>query len=137
MLLGREIQLPVDLLLDCPRNSVVFEGDVASYVEGLRDVLRNVHEYAKEYMIQASEKWERGYDRRTNYKSYKAGDSVFLFEPIRKKGICPKFESLWTGPWIILEKVSGLVYKIRKTAGSHKRYVRHDRLKLCYAPTET
>ena len=46
MLLGREIQLPVDLLLGCPPDSVVFEGDVASYVEGLRDVLRNVHEYA-------------------------------------------------------------------------------------------
>ena len=137
MLLGREIQLPVDLLLGCPPDSVVFEGDVASYVEGLRDVLRNVHEYAREYMVEASEKQKRGYDHRTNYKSYKAGDSVFLFEPIRKKGICPKFESLWTGPWVILDKVSDLIYKIRKTAGSHPRYVHHDRLKPCYTPTET
>ena len=77
------------------------------------------------------------YDHRTNYKTYKAGDSVFLFEPIRKKGICPKFESLWTGPWVILEKVSDLVYKICKTAESNPRYVHHDRLKPCYAPTET
>ena len=51
MLLGREIQLPVDLLLGCPPDSVVFEGDVASYVERLRDVLRNVHENAREYMV--------------------------------------------------------------------------------------
>ena len=85
MLLGKEIQLPVDLLLGCPPDSVVFEGDVASYVEGLRDVLRNVHEYAREYIVEASEKQKRGYDHRTNYKSYKAGDSVFLFESIRKK----------------------------------------------------
>ena len=116
-LLGRKIQLPVDLLLGCPPpDSVVFEGDVASYVEGLRDILRNVHEYTREYMVEASEKQKRGCDHRTNYKRYKAGDSVFLFEPIRKKGICPKFESLWTGPWVILENVSDLNYKIHKTA---------------------
>ena len=87
-------------------------------------------------MVEASEKQKRGYDR-TNYKSYKASDSVFLFEPIRKKVICPKFESLWTGPWVILEKVFDLIYKIRKTAGSHPRYVHHDRLKPCYTLTET
>ena len=116
MLLGREIQLPVNLLLGCPPDLVVFEGDVTSFVEGLRDVLRNVHEYAREYMVEASEKQKRGYDHRTNYNSYNAGDSVFLFGTIRKKGICPKFESLWTGPWVILEKVSDLIYKIRKTA---------------------
>ena len=112
MLLGREIQLPVDLLLGCPPDSVVFEGDVASCVERLRDVLRNVHEYVKEYMVEASEKQKRGYDHRTNYKRYKAGDSLFLCEPITKKGVCPKFESLWTGPWVVFEKVSDLVYKI-------------------------
>ena len=33
--------------------------------------------------------------------------------------------------------MSDLDYKIRKTAGSHPRCVHHDRLKPCYAPTET
>ena len=33
--------------------------------------------------------------------------------------------------------MSDLVYKIHKTAGSHLRYVHHERLKPRYAPTET
>ena len=29
-----------------------------------------------------------------------------------RKDICPIFESLWSGPWVILEKVSDLLCKI-------------------------
>ena len=69
MLFGKEIQLPVDLLFGCPPDSILPESVDVSYVVGLRGVLRNVYEYAREYMSEASEKQKRGYNRRTYFKS--------------------------------------------------------------------
>ena len=112
MLFGREIQLPVDLLLGCPPDEAIQDDCNVPYVIALRDQLQNVHEMARDNMSEASQRQKRGYDHRKNFKANETGSSVYLFEPARKKGVSPKLESSWTGPWLVVDKISDLVYTI-------------------------
>ena len=74
-----------------------------------------MYEIARDNMSEASQRQKRGYDHRKNFKAYETGSSVYLFEPVRKKGVSPKLESSWTGPWLVVDKISDLVYKIQKS----------------------
>ena len=93
MLFGREIQL----LLGCPPDEAIQDDCNIPYVIALRDQLQNVHEIVHDNMSEASQRQKRGYDHRKNFKAYETGSSVYLFEPVRKKGVSPKLESSWTG----------------------------------------
>ena len=41
------------------------------------------------------------------------GDPVWLYNPQRKKGITPKFQKLWKGPYLIMKKINDIVYHIQ------------------------
>ena len=54
---------------------------------------------------------------------------VWLQYQIRKKGKCPKLTRSWCGPFVVVEQLSDVLYKIQKTPQS---IMHADRLKLCY-----
>ena len=91
-----------------------------------------VHDIARERMQDASDRQKRGYDHRMNKKSYKPGDSVYLYNPCRQKGVSPKLQSFWEGPFLVIETISDLVYKIQKGPKAKIKIVHHDRLKPCF-----
>ena len=137
MLFGREIQLPIDLLLGCPPDEAIQDDCNVPYVIALRDQLQNVHEIARDNMSEASQRQKRDYDHRKNFKAYETGSSVYLFEPVRKKGVSPKLDSSWTGPWLVVDKISDLVYKIQKSPNSKAKFVHHDRLKPSFTSVKS
>ena len=50
-------------------------------------------------------------------RRFEVGDWVYLYNPIAKHGIARKFSYKYEGPFQILEKLSGLTFKIRKENG--------------------
>jgi hypothetical protein len=64
------------------------------------------HELAKKY-----------YDRKTREVSLKKGDLVYLYNPIAKRGRAKKFEYKYQGPFMILERISPLIYKLEMEEG--------------------
>jgi hypothetical protein len=48
---------------------------------------------------------------------------VYLFCSVRKPGKCYKFRSFWQGPFIVVQKLSDLNYKILDKKG--KEFVVH------------
>ena len=133
MMFGREVLLPVDLSLGpIEENTESTALPIASYVEELGDMMKIVHGVARTKMVCASDRQKRGYDHRVNFKSYERGDSVFLFNPIRKKGISPKLQSFWGGPFLVVRKLSDLIYEIQSHPSAKTKIVHHDRLKPCH-----
>ena len=56
------------------------------------------------------------------------GMRVWLYTPRRKKGISPKLQAWWTGPYEIAKRLSDVTYQITK--GKESLVVHVDRLKL-------
>ena len=70
MMLGRDIQLPVDLMLGkgIPETQSVVSG--VAYVKELRENLHRIHDIAREKLLESSDRQGKAYDFRKNFKSY-------------------------------------------------------------------
>lgn len=59
----------------------------------------------------------------------KVGTFMWLRNETRKIGVSPKFSSKWLGPYLIIEKLSDVTYRIQETPRSKSKVVHFDRLK--------
>ena len=91
MMLGREPELPVDLLNGPP--PVNIQESCASIVD-LRGKLIRINCLSREKMLRASDKQKRTYDHRLNEHLYKGGSDIAADKA--KKGSCPKI-TVWLG----------------------------------------
>jgi hypothetical protein len=74
--------------------------------------LKQAYQLAREASKQSRQANKRLYDRHAKRRTFKPGDLVYLFCPVRKPGTSRKFPFPWKGPFEILAKLSDLNYEI-------------------------
>ena len=99
-----------------------------SYVERLQQRLERVHAFAREQLKLSSDKMKRYYDLNTTQTRLEEGDPVWLYNPQRKKGLSPKLQKPWQGPYVILKRINDLVYRIQLGPRSKPKVVHFNRL---------
>ena len=130
LMLGREIELPVDLLFGPNPNSKSYEENKeGNYLEDLTATLWDVHAIARDKMRDASDRQKKQYDHKIFARQYSVGDAVWVFNPSKTKGRSPKLQCHWLGPYRITEVYTDLVYKIKRSPDSKETIIHHDRLK--------
>ena len=107
------------------------------YLHELKEKLKEIHEITREKLEKSCDKQKRLYDHHANAHSYNVGDSVFLFGPAKMKGISPKLQSRWVGPYSVVGKLSDLLYKTQLSPQSKIKIVHHDRLKLGHSKSQS
>lgn len=92
MLFGRDMTLPIDLLIDTDANlDLDQDGEqTCPYVVQLQERLRQIHEYARANTELAGNRQKRNYDRTGREQQLKIGDEVLLYSPAKKKGLSSK-----------------------------------------------
>ena len=70
------------------------------------------------------------YDRKANFSELTVGDALWFHSPIRKQGLSLKLQSSWKCPYIIIEKLSNILYKIQESPRGKPKMVHYDRLKV-------
>ena len=128
LMFGREVRLPVDLLFSPPDVDKEGEG-VSDYAQALQERIKRVHRYAREHLNIESERQRQKYDQQLNQRTYDRGDAVWFYNPKRKKKISPCLQRPWEGPYVVLKRISDVVYRIQKTPQSKPRVIHHDRLR--------
>ncbi|GFU22388.1 retrovirus-related Pol polyprotein from transposon 412 [Trichonephila clavipes] len=53
------------------------------------------------------------YDTKATGHQFKEGDKVWFYNPTRRKGISPKLQSHWDGPYTILKIINDVVIRIQ------------------------
>ena len=135
MMMGRGPYLPVDLVYGSPPDDATEKyTDESKYVKNLREQMWKVHENARDQLREASNRQKRYYDQRAHTEDYQRGDAVWLLNKSKKKGLSPKLQVKWLGPYLVLRKVSDFVYEIQRSSRCHKQTVCHDRLKAFKGP---
>jgi hypothetical protein len=126
LMMGRRITLPVRLLLGQPRE----EGpdDLPSFVQRLDEVLGYVHAHARQNLRHSQSRMKKTYDSRAAKDLFSPGDTVWLYEPKRRKGISPKLQREWCGPYKVLDCLTDVVYRIQKSAHTKPQVVNRYRL---------
>ena len=132
MTLGRELDLPADLVFGRPEGESSQADTPPSYVTKLIDRTEKVHQVARDKLMEAHDRHKRAYDIKQFQNNYKVTDLVLLFTPAVKRGRNKKLSSRWTGPYQIVEVLSDVVLRIRLNNKIKDRVVHHNRLKPYY-----
>ena len=126
LMLGREVNLPVDILVGQP--PVEREIDEHEYVAELRDRLEDAYAQARDNLGRAAERQKLYYDVGASGGSYKPGDVVWILNKDRRKGISPKLQKKWKGPFLVEECLNDVTYRLRMTP-ERRKVVHFDHLK--------
>ncbi|GFX34452.1 retrovirus-related Pol polyprotein from transposon 412 [Trichonephila clavipes] len=129
MLFGQDLRLPCDLLFGRPPDT---PSSPEEYVQNLQARFEDVHNLARERINLRTEKMKTRYDTKATGHQFKEGDKVWFYNPTRRKGLSPKLQSHWDGPYTILKLINDVVIRIRKSTNSKPRVVHYDRLAPYY-----
>ncbi|XP_063889733.1 uncharacterized protein LOC135116311 [Scylla paramamosain] len=66
--------------------------------------------------------------------SFAEGDLVWLHNPRRKRGLSPKLQSSWEGPYTVVEPISEVTYRITRGSHCQLRIVHINRMWRYYGP---
>ena len=133
LMLGREIRLPVDLITGRPPDEELPTVST-EYAVALQERLAEAHHQVRHNLKFAGESMKRLYDRGTKSAGFTEGDLVWLHNPRKKKGLSPKLQSPWEGPYTVVEPVSEVTYRITRGSRCRPRIVHVDRLWRYYGP---
>ena len=123
LMLGREINLPVDLMFQrrsSPSNPIC----PIEYVEWVKAASQEAYEYVQDYLKPAAVRQKRLYDRGKMTPLFEPGDWVWRKLPLRDK-----IGMNWHGPYMILKKVCEVSYLIQLSEKPRKFSVHVDHLK--------
>ncbi|GFX10686.1 retrovirus-related Pol polyprotein from transposon 412 [Trichonephila clavipes] len=129
MLFGRDLRLPCDLLFGRPPDT---PSSPEEYVQNLQARFEDVHNLARERINLRTEKMKTRYDTKATGHQFKEGDKVWFYNLTRRKGLSPKLQSHWDGPFTILKIINDVIIRIRKSTNSKPRVVHYDRLAPYY-----
>ena len=127
MMLGREIDLPVDLIYPPPLTYPPMSRE--EYVLDLQKRMHKVHELARASLVEAGQKQKRLYDRKISSYSYSKNDAVWLRVYVKPRGLSKKLQLRWEGPFKVIEKISDLVFKGQRNRKARCKIVHFNRLK--------
>jgi hypothetical protein len=129
MMYGENMTLPVDLF-SFPSEPEQDKDLRTDYGRELREQLRVAHERARVSLKKAAGRQMKTYDGKgVLRKPYAEGTFVWLHNEIRRKGYNPKLQFKWDGPYLVLNRLSDVVYRIQKSSKSKPKVIHFDRLK--------
>lgn len=125
MLLGKSLRLPCDLMFGRPSDA---PSSPDQYVRDLETRLEKIHSFARERIDIVSDRMKTRYDTRATRQHFNEGDRVWLFNPSRRRGLSPKLQRNWEGPYTIMKKLNDVVFRIRKSPSTKPKVIHLDRL---------
>lgn len=129
MVYGKKARLPLDHLLPIHRFMIQEEIDAEDPLqESLIQLveLDEVRPEAQRQNIKVQNQMKRLYDKRTTYRKFEIGDLILMWDARNQdKARHKKFEALWLGPYMILEKVGEDAHYLQSTIGDNQELPVH------------
>ena len=124
----REHRAPLDVAFGRPEEE---EGtsDYHEYVEQQLERMRNCYELVREHTGQAVRRMKTRYDLRARPSKYEVGQWVWVYSPRRFLRRSPKWQKMYSGPYLIVRKVGGVNFVVQRTKRSNPLVVHMDKLK--------
>lgn len=125
MMLGRETNFPFDLIVGKPPNTPT-ENCPVEYVQWLQQTILNAHDTAHKNLKQAANRQNSDHDKNAKKGNIDIGKFVWRWYPPHAN---LNLGLRWTGPYLIIHKITDLTYRIQKSPTSDIISVHIDHLK--------
>ena len=131
LMLGKEINLPIDLMVGYPPNQESHYECSTEYVEWLHRTIKKVHDLAREQLKGAARRQKTNYDRGYKPVKFEKGEYVWRYYPPSAK---KKLGKGWVGPYKVLGCPSDIHCEIALSPSSPVVRVHTDQVKHHYGP---
>ena len=91
-------------------------------------MMRGAFAVASKTMQQQMKVQKHHYDQKVKDRKLNVGDAVWLLNPQRKKGVCPKLTSKWKKGYIVIGRLDDVVYRVQKGKQGKPQVVHINRL---------
>ncbi|GBM64119.1 hypothetical protein AVEN_103557-1 [Araneus ventricosus] len=98
------------------------------YMKNLEARLESVHAFARERTKLASERMKTRYDSRATDHHFKEGDLDWMYNPKRRRGLSPKLQQNWEGPYTVVKKLNDVAYKVQRSPNVKPKVIHINRL---------
>jgi len=133
LFLGREIRMPIDLLMGLPPEETFKTTD--EYLERLHHNASEAYQLARKHLRVSAERRKRNYDIKTRPEEFSVGDWVYYHYPRRYLSKSLKWQKAYTGPYLVIRKIEPVNYVLQKSVKSKPFVVHVDKLKKCLGDT--
>ncbi|UYV71173.1 hypothetical protein LAZ67_8002033, partial [Cordylochernes scorpioides] len=113
---GREVETPLDSIL--PYHPA---GTAEDYVGHLVTNAEDARMLACLNILQAQSKDKERYDKKHQEVTYKEGDLVWVFTPVRTVGLSEKLLKRYFGPYRVIRKISSVNYQVEGVTNTRRR----------------
>ncbi|VDI34161.1 Hypothetical predicted protein [Mytilus galloprovincialis] len=123
--------MPLDLIAGSPSDDdeeTYFKNE-HSFLAKIREELEKAHEIAREKLKRTAIRQKDYYERNVKEINYANGDLVRGWQPHVVKSGNNKLYRNWNGQWVIIEKLTDVLFKIRHSKNSPNVVVYADNLK--------
>jgi len=135
MMLGRENLAPLDIVLGVPAEEEPHAGSCDAFVDEKVRVMRKAYALARANLGCRAERAKKGYDMRVRPTRYIVGQWVYHYCPRRFVRRSPKWQRMYSGPFLIVQRVGPVNVKLQASRRSAPFITHIDKLKLCLGPT--
>ncbi|GBM50478.1 hypothetical protein AVEN_203068-1 [Araneus ventricosus] len=115
------LRFPCDILFGRPR-------DTPSSPTNSEARLESVQASAGEQVELSRERMKIRYDSRATDHHFKEGDLVWMYNPKRRRGLSPKLQQNWEGPYTIVKKLNDVVYRVQRSPNAKPKVIHINRL---------
>ena len=129
LMFGREIYMPIDVMIGAPPDSPSSQLD---YVSDLQTRLTQAYDLARLHLRESAARQKKYYNFKAHGRTFHVGDSVWFANKLRRKGISPKLQPKWRGPCLIVKKFNDCLVHIQLSCKKFMT-VHTDLLKPCYS----
>ncbi|XP_070548382.1 uncharacterized protein [Ptychodera flava] len=128
LMIGMETYSPLEATL-----AAEFPDDVedvsTDFVISLRDRFQETREQVRERLNVTARRQKLSYDRNVAKKGFQVGDFVWLRDERQRKGYAPKLQMMFEGPYLVVSRISDVVYRIQETPRSKPKVVHYKKWK--------
>ena len=126
---GREVSMPVDIVLGKPEEDNQELQSNESYVGSLLNRLEAAYTLVREQLQAAAKRRKKQYDLRVREKDFKVGTWVWYYCPRRYQKRSPKWQRMYSGPFLVMKRISPWNYVIQRSKHSLPKVVHADKLR--------
>lgn len=108
VLFGQEIVLPVDVMLNLGDGERF--SSINQYITNLAGILSTVVKAVQKHQTKVSGQQKSAFDVKVNFQYYSEGELVWVRNKAKKRGLCPKLQRRFKGPYKILQRITEVLY---------------------------
>jgi hypothetical protein len=135
VMFGKENCMPADLVIGQRPSDDTCRDSIDDYVFDLCDRLHKSHQLVRKNLGHAAEFRKKRYDVSVKSNDLSVGTWVWYLCPRRRVSLSPKWQSYYTGPYLVVKVIDSHCIAIQRSRKSKVFVVHRDKLKKCFSET--